>query len=133
PLFEPSPWEWLQWYLGGVLAVDVVFWVILYRVGHWDLALVAARTTLSAAYVVPFAWMFATGRLLNPEFMARTGWNDWAELFAPGGTLSIIMAFMIVAIAAIWPIDAFVKARQSTRRKGSTGWAPRGSNPRPKD
>lgn len=115
PLFEPTTWGWLPWYLLGVLAADVVFWVALHRVGRWDFALVGARTVLSAAYAVPFVWAFATGRLLNPEFLALTGWSDGAELFEEGGTLAIIFAFVTVAIVAIWPIDAAVKARLARR------------------
>lgn len=115
PLIEPTTWEWLPWYLAGVLAADVLFWGILYRIGHWNYALVAARAVLSAAYAVPFAWAFATGRLLNPEFIGRTGWSDGTELLAQGGTLAIIFAFLTVALSAIWPIDAFVKARHARR------------------
>lgn len=117
PLFEPSTWEWLQWYLVGVLAVDVVFWVILYRVGRWDFALAGARTVISAAYAVPVVWAFATGRLLNTEFISLTGWSDGVELLAEGGTLAIIFAFLTVAIAAIWPIDAIVKARSARQTR----------------
>lgn len=115
PLIAPTTGEWLPWYLAGVLAADVLFWGILYRLGRWDYALVAARTVLSAAYAVPITWAFAAGRLLNPEFIGRTGWADGTELLAQGGTLAIIFAFLTVAIAAIWPIDALVKARLSNR------------------
>lgn len=115
PLFEPATWQWLPWVLLGVLAADVVFWGILYRRGSWDYALAAARTVLSAAYAAPFAWAFASGRLINPEFVALTGWADGRSLLAEGGTLAIVFAFMVVGIAAIWPIDAFVKARHASR------------------
>lgn len=117
PLFEPSTWDWLPWYLVGVLAADTIFWGMLYRVGRWDYALVAARTVLSAAYAVPLVWAFATGRMLNPAFIERAGWVDGTELLAQGGTLAIIFAFLTVAIAAIWPIDAFVKARSSRQSR----------------
>lgn len=113
PLLDPTTWGWLQWYLLALLAVDAVFWVVLYRAGRWGYAFAGARILLSAAYAVPIAWGFAAGRLLNPEFLDRAGWGS--DLLEPGGTLSIVFAFATVAIAAAWPIDAALKARAARR------------------
>ena len=115
PLIDPVTGEWLPWVLLGVMAADVVFWGILYRRGSWDFAFAAGRTVISLAYAAPIAWAFASGRLINPDFVALTGWADGQELLAEGGTLAIIFAFLAVGIAAIWPIDAFAKARVASR------------------
>lgn len=118
PLIQPDTWAWLPWYLTAVLILDVLFWMMLARRGQWTYWLVGLRTVLTLAYAIPFAWLFATDRLFNHEFLALTGWNNWQELVSSGGVLAIVFSFAVVAISAIWPIDAFLKARHARRDGG---------------
>ncbi|MBX3094930.1 MAG: hypothetical protein KF680_10405 [Cryobacterium sp.] len=115
PLVQPDTWAWLPWYLTAVLVLDATFWMLLARRGHWNYWFVALRTVLSLANAIPVAWLFATDRLFNHEFLALTGWNNWQELVSSGGVLAIVFAFFTVGISAIWPIDAFLKARHAGR------------------
>lgn len=121
PLIQSGTWAWLPWYLIAVLALDVAFWMLLARRGRWTYWFVALRTVLTLAYAIPIAWLFATDRLFNHEFLELTGWNNWEELVSSGGVLAIVFAFLVVTISTIWPIDAFLKARQT--RRGDTGFA----------
>lgn len=118
PLFQPETVAWLQWYLLVVLALELIFWIALYRHGRWNYGFAATLTALTVAFVAPIAWAFWNDRLLGHEFLALTGWNNWEELVASGGVLAIVFAFFVVIGAAIWPIDAFLKARRASRRGG---------------
>ncbi len=115
PLFNSSTWVWLQWWLLGVLAVDLVFWILLARSGRWSFGFAAASIVPNLAFGLPLAWAFASDQLLNHAFLERTGWTDWAGLIAPGGVLAVLGAFVTIGIAVATPIDGFVKGRRTQR------------------
>ncbi|MHA7177046.1 hypothetical protein ACX80D_10345 [Arthrobacter sp. Sr24] len=115
PLFNGSTWVWLQWWLVGALAVELVFWCMLAKHGRWSFGLALASAVPSLAFGVPLAWAFANDQLLNHAFLERTGWTDWAGMIAPGGVLAILAAFMTLGVAVATPIDGFVKARRVHR------------------
>lgn len=113
--FAPDTWAWLQWYLIGLLLLELVFWGVLFLRRCWSYPFAAVSIVLSLAFAIPLAWALANDRLFNHEFLGRTGWDGWAELIEPGGVLAIVFAFAVVGIAASWPIDAVVKARRAER------------------
>lgn len=123
-LFEAQTWGWLQWYLVGVLVLSTLFWMYLYRHRGWTYSLAAVNGGLTLAFAVPIVWALASDRLFNHDLLARTGWNEWPDLIAPGGALAVVFSFMVVIIAALWPIDAFLKARREARGAQGRGTQP---------
>ncbi|WP_154794394.1 hypothetical protein [Occultella kanbiaonis] len=113
PFFAPATWAWLQWYLLAVLVAQLAFWLLLLRHGRWSYPFVLASLVLAAAAALPIAATLATGRLLNPEYLARTDWADAVEQLGSGGVVASVLAVGVVAGAAVWPIDGFVKARRA--------------------
>lgn len=110
PLFNHGTWSWLQWWLLGALAIDLVFWILLARRGCWTLEFAAASIVPNLAFAVPLAWAFAADRLLNHAVLERTGWTGWAGLIAPGGVLAALAAVVTIGIALATPMDGFLKA-----------------------
>ena len=113
PLFEPTTWSWLKWLLAGLLVLEVGFWAALLRQRRWTYGFVSLRAVLSLVAAAPVAVLLFNGRLFNPDFMNRTGWENWSEQLSRGGTAAIVLAFIVVAFAAAWPIDAWLKARRA--------------------
>ncbi|MFD2796525.1 permease prefix domain 1-containing protein [Promicromonospora vindobonensis] len=111
PLFQPDTWAWLQWYLIALLVLELGFWIRLR--GRWSYGFAAGSAVLSLAFAIPLAWALADDRLFNHEFLARTGWDEWPEILSAGGGLAVTLAFLVVAVSAVWPIDGFLKARRA--------------------
>ncbi|MBZ2195593.1 hypothetical protein [Occultella gossypii] len=117
PFFEPATWAWLQWYLLAVLVAQLVFWLLLLRHGRWSYRFVFASLVLAAAAALPIAATLAGGTLVNPEFLARTDWTDAVEQLGSQGPVASVLAVSVVAVAAVWPIDGFVKARRARQEE----------------
>ncbi|TDE89468.1 hypothetical protein EXU48_20065 [Occultella glacieicola] len=115
PFLEPATWAWLSWYLLALLAVHLLFWTVLFRHGRWSYGFVLVSLLLATATAVPVAWTLATGTLFNPAYLARTGWTDAVEQLGSGGAVASVLALLVLASAAVWPLDGFVKARRARR------------------
>lgn len=115
PLFQPNTWDWLKWYLIGMLVLEVVFWISLFLRGRWNYRFAAVRTTLSLAFAIPAAWALMNDRILNHELLGRSGWDDGAELIAPGGVVAVVLTFTVVILAALWSVDGIIKAHRANR------------------
>ncbi|WP_353829234.1 hypothetical protein [Agromyces sp. SYSU T0242] len=104
PFLDPDLWSfWIPWFL-VVLALEVLFAVAIYAWG-WNWWLAFANLLLNLAFAVPALWLFATGRLVNPEYLAEIGW-PWGDA---GDTVTTIIVIVFVAIAVWDVIDGVVK------------------------
>lgn len=116
-LFQPGTWAWLQWYLLAVVALDVAFWLALYRHGRWEYTFVPIRLALSAAFTIPVAWVIATGQLFNVAFLTEAGWPDGGTQLAAGGTTAVLVTFVLVGVTFVAAIDGFIKTRHAETRQ----------------
>jgi hypothetical protein len=102
PIFDPAMWDFWFPFLIAMLAVEIVFEVVKYRVGSWTWGLASVNLAINALFTVPTVYLLATDQIFNPEFLETVPEQlvslDW-----------VIIAF-IVAISAFDVIYAFRKA-----------------------
>ncbi|SBT39715.1 permease prefix domain 1-containing protein [Micromonospora narathiwatensis] len=110
PMIDPALWgSWLP-LLAAVLVANIGLEIAKYRARRWTWPLVAVKTLLDLAFVVPLAWLLLTDRLLNPELVQRFEW------LREGGTQDLARVTVVIAAAiVVWGfIDSAVKARRHT-------------------
>lgn len=115
PVLNPALWSfWLPFFI--VLALfEIVFALVLHRVGRWTLHLAALNTALALAFAIPAIILLRSEDVVNPSFAERLGLT---ELFTLGGVVTIVLICVTVALALFDIVDGFVKA---ARRAG--GWS----------
>jgi hypothetical protein len=112
PLLEPRLWNfWLPYFL-VLLVLEVVFQVIVWRIGRWTYQLAAVNVVTSLLFTVPALWLLLTGQLFNPAFFAELGASHLLEV---GSTTVTITAFFVVLIPLWDVVDGFLKARRASR------------------
>jgi hypothetical protein len=104
-IFDPSVWGFWFPFLIGVLAIEIGFEVVKYRVGRWTWSLASFNLALNALFAIPAVYLLATDRLFNPDFVA--------EMPRQVLELDLIITILIV-LTATWDIvDGFRKARKT--------------------
>lgn len=102
PIFDPTVWDFWFPFLIGVLALEIGFEVVKYRVGRWTWSLASFNLALNALFAIPAIYLLATDRLFNPEFLA--------EISRQVLELDLIIIVLVV-LAVTWDvIDGFRKA-----------------------
>lgn len=112
PILNPGLWSFWLPYLIAVLALEIVFWIFLYRNGHWNGWFAAINVALNAAFAIPIVWLASTGQLFNPEVFDELG---WPEGILPGGVLTMLVVSATVVIALWDSIDGGIKAWRAER------------------
>ncbi|MFE5672359.1 permease prefix domain 1-containing protein [Agromyces sp. NPDC056523] len=104
PILDPELWSfWLPYFL-VLIVLEMLFAIAVYAWG-WNWWLVAANVVLNVAFTVPALWLFATGQLLNPEFLEVIGW-PWGE----GSDVTTIVIVVVFVGVAIWDVvDGVIK------------------------
>ncbi|HSM45480.1 MAG TPA: permease prefix domain 1-containing protein [Acidimicrobiia bacterium] len=105
PIFDPTVWDFWFPFLIGVLAVEIGFEVVKYRVGRWTWPLASFNLALNALFAIPAVYLLATDQLFNPEFVAEM----------PRQVLdSDLIILVLIVLAVSWDIvDGFRKARKA--------------------
>jgi hypothetical protein len=109
PLVNPELWSfWLPFFL-AVIALEIVFLLVLYRLGRWTFGLAWANVALNVIFAVPAVWLFLQNLVFNPEFLARLEWLDpvGERFLAPGIVLGVVL------IGGWDSIDGFLRARRA--------------------
>ena len=104
---DPDLWSfWLPYFI-VILALEIVFEIVKYRVGRWTWPLASINLALNAAFAVPALYLLVTDQVLNPEFFETLGWG-----VAPtAGSTAINVTIVLMAGIAVWDvIDGFRKA-----------------------
>ncbi|WP_125777132.1 permease prefix domain 1-containing protein [Antribacter gilvus] len=115
PVFDPTSWTSLRWFLLAVLAVELVVLGLLLRRGRWTWGFAAAYSLLSVAFVVPFVALLVEGRLFYEPFLEHAGWDGLAPLLDAGGAVALFLAVLMVAGGAVAVVDAVLKAHRADR------------------
>ncbi|MET8283456.1 permease prefix domain 1-containing protein [Micromonospora sp. NPDC005174] len=111
PILDPALWSFWLPALIGVLALDVVFEIVKYRIGRWTWRLFATKALLNLAFTVPVVWLALSDRLLNPALGERL---DWLAVADNREILAAIIA-LSAAVVAVWElIDTALKTRRQT-------------------
>jgi hypothetical protein len=102
PIFDPAMWDFWFPFLVTVLAVEIVFEVIKYRVGSWTWGLASVNLAINALFAVPAVYLLATDQIFNPDFLETV----------PDQVLALdwVIIVSIVAISVFDVIYAFRKA-----------------------
>lgn len=109
PVLQPDLWSfWLPLAL-VIVAAEIVFCVVLYRLRRWTWPMAIVNVLLNLVFVVPAVWLTLGDRLVNPDFLARLNWPD-------GGipVLVPIMVLVFVGVAVGDAIDGIVKAAKAS-------------------
>lgn len=104
PVVNPELWSfWLPYFL-ALIALEVLFSVAVYLNG-WNWWLAAGNLVLNIAFVVPALWLFTSGLLFNPAYLAETGW-PWGE----AGAVVVAIIVTVVIVSAAWDVvDSVIK------------------------
>lgn len=101
---------WLP-YLVGLLVVEALIAVAVFRRRGWTVGFAAVNVVLQVAWAAPLTWLLVTDRAVNPEFIVRA--NDLV-----GANVEIAVrwsALAIIVICAWDAIDGFRKAHRAAR------------------
>ena len=108
-IFDPDLWDfWFPFFI-VVLAAEIVFEVVKYRVGRWTWGLASVNLALNALFAIPAIYLLASDQIFNPEFFEALGWGS-----APGESSTVVtVSIVVIALVTIWDtIDGFRKARR---------------------
>jgi len=110
PIFDPSMWDFWFPYFIVVLALEIVFELVKYRIGEWTWGLGAVNLALNVAFAVPAIYLLVTEQIFNPVFFQQVGFD--VDVSA-GGPIVIITVAAIAAVATWDTVDGFRKARRA--------------------
>jgi hypothetical protein len=106
PVLDPALWRfWIPYFL-GLLVLEALFAVQIFRRG-WNRTMAGLNVPLNVAFTVPMLWLFLSGQLLDPAFLEAIRW-PWGE---GAGTAAVSVIVCSVIGVALWDVaDGFVKA-----------------------
>lgn len=110
PVLQPELWSlWIP-YTFGLIALELVFAIVLYRTGwNWPLAIV--NVVLNVAFLIPAIWLVVNDRVFNPTFLTKLGWPDDLGMSA----IAPIIVLVFVGVSAGDAIDGAVKSRRAAK------------------
>ncbi len=110
PLLDPSLWSfWLPLIL-VLIAAEIAFEVVKYRLGRWTPRTAGVNVLIGAVFAAPLIYLAATDRLLNPAAVAAVQ-EEWAA-FDPGVANTVV----IITSLLIWgwdSVEGWLKIRGS--------------------
>ncbi len=113
PLFDPALWSfWLPWF-AGLLVVEAIFAVVLWRAGGYTWTLAAVNAVTGLAFLLPALKLMQDGRLFDPGLTAAVNAQGLGAALAPAGVA--IMVVMVVS-QTIDIVDGFRKAAGQKRQ-----------------
>lgn len=112
-LFNPALWSfWLPWF-AGLLAIEAVFAVVLWRAGGYTWRLAAINLVTGLAFLIPACKLLQDGTLFDPGLTAAVNAQGFGSALAPAG---IVVAVMMVVSQSIDIVDGFRKAAMRNRQ-----------------
>jgi hypothetical protein len=110
PIFDPSMWDFWFPYFILVLALEIVFELVKYRIGGWTWGLGSVNLALNVAFAVPAIYLLVTEQVFNPVFFQQLGF----EVDVSAGGPIVILSVVAIAAVATWDtVDGFRKARRA--------------------
>lgn len=125
PILNPQLWPWWIALLFGLIALEAVFAIALFRLRRWTVSMAVLNTLLALAFAAWVLVLLLTGQLVNPDFLAfveGAGGEGFAagdaEAAGNGGIFRILAVLLGLGIAAgvVWDIaDGWMKVRRARR------------------
>jgi hypothetical protein len=115
PLFDPTTWQWLLWYVLALMVAEIVFAVALYRRGRWTWGFAIVNAVLAAAFAIPVVYLYLEDRLFNDALVAAVNTDAGGDWF---GITMGVTALVIVLITLTDAVDGFRKAWRTSRLAG---------------
>jgi hypothetical protein len=117
PLFNPALWSfWLPWF-AGLLAIEAVLTIVLWRAGGYTWLLAGANLVLGLAFVIPACKLLQDGTLFDPGLTAAVNAQGLGPALAPAG---IVLAVVMVVSQTTDIVGGFRKAAGRTRQIPTT-------------
>lgn len=112
PVLEPANWAFWWPYLIGVLILEGVYAVWLFRRAAWGHTVTVVNAVLAVLFAGPVVWLAASGRFFNPEFVTTLDWGAADPLRWLTGSVIVI-----ALTGALWDV-AEVAVRAERARRG---------------
>jgi len=97
PLFSPDVMAfWVPWFV-GVLLVEAVFTVLVYRRGRYTTGYAIGNALLGAAFAIPAIYLLANDLLVNPALVAAieaatgTEWIRWSLVITGASIVAVVI------------------------------------------
>lgn len=115
-LLNPELWPWTMAGLLGLIVLEIVFTIVLYRRGGWTVPMAGINTALNLLVFSWFISLIVRGELFSAELLTKAG--DSGVGTESIGTLITLFA-CLVGVIAVWDIiDGWVKTyRTSSARR----------------
>ncbi|MEV0895632.1 permease prefix domain 1-containing protein [Actinoplanes sp. NPDC049802] len=111
PVLDPANWSFWWPYLIGVLILEGVYAVWLYRRGTWTHTVTIVNAVLAAMFAIPVTWLAVNERFFNPEWIATLDWGATDPLaWLTGITVSIAVGGALYDI-----IDVAIRVERARR------------------
>ena len=115
PILDPGLWPWAMAGLLGLIALEAVLAIMIYRSGRWTVRLAVVNTVLAVLFMTWALTLMGNDLLLNPAFLETVFTANGVEADSMR-TLGILTWFMLVGIP-IWDIiDGWLKTRRDAHR-----------------
>ena len=110
PLLRPELWSFWIPYTFVLIALELVFAVVLYRLQRWTWPMATVNVLLNLAFMIPATWLVLQDRVFNPAFIAELGFPDGlgAAVLAP------VMVLVFLGAGIGDAADGIVKARRAS-------------------
>lgn len=119
PFINPELWSfWLPYFIALVL-LEIVFALVLYRLGRWAWPMAWMNVGLNIAFTVPAVWLLLGDRLFNSAFftellMLEAVDENLTSAVAIGASVIAPIIAITAVVIAIWDVvDGFIKAWRS--------------------
>lgn len=114
PFLDPALWPWWAAALLALLALDALLVIVVFVRRGWTVPLAIVNAALDVVAISLFLTLLGRGLLVNGEVLDLLTAQGAEGLHR---TVPIILGFVVVGIAVWDAIDAFLKARRTSRRR----------------
>ncbi|MBO3737835.1 permease prefix domain 1-containing protein [Actinoplanes flavus] len=111
PVLDPANWSFWWPYLIGVLILEGVYAVWLFRRGAWSRTVAVVNAVLAAMVAIPVTWLAVNERFFNPEWIATLDWGGTDPLaWLTGITICVAVGGALYDV-----VDVAVRAERARR------------------
>jgi hypothetical protein len=116
PLFDAALWSFWLPYFAGLLVIEAVMAVVLWRAGGYNWTLAGINTVTGLAFLLPALKLLQDGNVFDPGLERAVSGLGLGGVLAPAGTL--LMVGMVIG-QTIDIVDGFRKAAGQKRQTRS--------------
>ncbi len=114
PLFDAALWSFWLPYFAGLLVIEAVVAIVLWRAGGYTWTLATVNLVTGLAFLIPALKLLQDGAVFDPGLEAAVLAQGLGPALAPAGV--VVMVVMVVA-QAVDIVDGFRKAAQKRQTR----------------